>query len=146
MTSPAVLRIAGYQDFSIQYEIRYFLRGYEEYRAIEGEIHRLIWYHFRRHGIEIPFPVRNVYLHNADGADSPLEASGSRLLRAWLLRPLIALDPIRDRLDAVEELAFRTTDRGKFRDGMTSSPRNTTSPSRTAESPAFRACPCPRFS
>src|SRR6266446_9962175 len=36
--------------------------------------------------------------------------------RSWLLRPLFALEPIRDRLDAVEELAFRTTDRGKFRD------------------------------
>ncbi len=87
-----VLRISGYHDFSIAYEIRYFLHDYEDYRAIEGEIHRLIWYHFRRHGIEIPFPIRNVYLHNADGAESPIEASGSRLLRALrgidLFRPL----------------------------------------------------------
>jgi DNA mismatch repair protein MutS len=45
---------------------------------------------------------------------------GSRLLRAWLLRPLRALDPIRDRLDAVEELAFRTTDRGKLRETLKS--------------------------
>ena len=43
---------------------------------------------------------------------------GSRLLRSWLLRPLVTLEPIRDRLDAVEELAFRTTDRGKFRDAI----------------------------
>ena len=43
---------------------------------------------------------------------------GSRLLRSWLLRPLVALEPIRDRLDAVEELAFRTTERGKFRDAI----------------------------
>jgi DNA mismatch repair protein MutS len=41
---------------------------------------------------------------------------GSRMLRSWLLRPLLLLDPIRDRLDAVEELAFRTTERGKFRE------------------------------
>ena len=41
---------------------------------------------------------------------------GSRLVRSWLLRPLIAIEPIRDRLDAVEDLAFRTTDRGKFRE------------------------------
>jgi DNA mismatch repair protein MutS len=38
------------------------------------------------------------------------------MLRAWLLRPLVAVEAIRDRLDAVEELAFRTTDRGKVRD------------------------------
>ena len=33
-------------------------------------------------------------------------------------RPLVALEPIRDRLDAVEELAFRTTERGKFRETL----------------------------
>jgi DNA mismatch repair protein MutS len=48
--------------------------------------------------------------------DRTVSAIGSRLLRAWLLRPLLSLDRIRDRLDAVEELGFRTTDRGKFRD------------------------------
>ena len=45
---------------------------------------------------------------------------GGRLLRAWLLRPLCALERIRDRLDAVEELAFRSTDRGKFRETLKS--------------------------
>jgi len=51
-----------------------------------------------------------------DEIDRTTTSVGSRLLRAWLLRPLVALEPIRDRLDAVEELAFRTTERGKFRD------------------------------
>src|SRR5262245_8413436 len=52
--------------------------------------------------------------------DRTVSAAGSRMLRAWLLRPLVALEPIRDRLDAVEELAFRTTERGKFRDAIKS--------------------------
>jgi DNA mismatch repair protein MutS len=50
--------------------------------------------------------------------DATVTSIGSRLLRAWLLRPLVAIEPIRDRLDAVEELAFRATDRGKFRDAI----------------------------
>jgi DNA mismatch repair protein MutS len=50
--------------------------------------------------------------------DRTLTSSGSRLLRAWLLRPLAALEPVRDRLDAVEEFAFRTVERGKFRDAI----------------------------
>ncbi len=50
--------------------------------------------------------------------DATITAVGSRLLRTWLLRPLLAIEPIRDRLDAVEELAFRATDRGKFRDAI----------------------------
>src|SRR5882672_5526823 len=53
-----------------------------------------------------------------DEIDRTVTSVGSRLLRAWLLRPLVALEPIRDRLDAVEELAFRTTERGKFREAI----------------------------
>jgi DNA mismatch repair protein MutS len=43
---------------------------------------------------------------------------GSRQLRAWLLRPLLSIEAIRDRLDAVEELAFKAADRGKLRDTL----------------------------
>jgi DNA mismatch repair protein MutS len=53
-----------------------------------------------------------------DEIDRTVTSMGSRLLRAWLLRPLVTLEPIRDRLDAVEELAFRTTERGKFREAV----------------------------
>src|SRR4051794_28437122 len=53
-----------------------------------------------------------------DELDRTVTSIGSRLLRAWLLRPLVALEPIRDRLDAVEELAFHNTERGKFRDAI----------------------------
>jgi DNA mismatch repair protein MutS len=48
--------------------------------------------------------------------DRTMTSVGSRQLRSWLLRPLVAIEPIRDRLDAVEELAFRATERGKFRE------------------------------
>jgi DNA mismatch repair protein MutS len=53
-----------------------------------------------------------------DEIDRTITSIGSRTLRAWLLRPLLALEPIRNRLDAVEEFAFRTTDRGKFREAL----------------------------
>jgi DNA mismatch repair protein MutS len=50
--------------------------------------------------------------------DRTVTSMAGRMLRAWLLRPLVSLERIRDRLDAVEELAFRATDRGKFRDAL----------------------------
>ena len=50
--------------------------------------------------------------------DRTVTAMAGRLLRAWLLRPLVALEAIQDRLDAVEELAFRTTDRAKLREAF----------------------------
>ncbi len=51
-----------------------------------------------------------------DELDCTMTSVGSRMLRSWLLRPLVSIEPIRDRLDAVEELAFRATERAKFRD------------------------------
>jgi DNA mismatch repair protein MutS len=53
-----------------------------------------------------------------DEIDRTVTPMGGRLLRGWLLRPLVALEEIQNRLDAVEELAFRTTERGKFREAL----------------------------
>jgi DNA mismatch repair protein MutS len=50
--------------------------------------------------------------------DRSVTAMGGRLLRAWLLRPLVALERIQDRLDAVEDFAFRSTARAKLRETM----------------------------
>ena len=50
--------------------------------------------------------------------DRTVTPMGGRMLRAWLLRPLCSLERIGDRLDAVEELAFRSTDRGRFREAL----------------------------
>ncbi len=58
---------------------------------------------------------RGTLLDVLDGTRTPM---GSRLLREWILRPLVQLDPILDRLDAVEELAFQTIERGRFRDAV----------------------------
>ena len=55
-----------------------------------------------------------------DEIDRTVTPMGCRLLRTWLLRPLTALEPIRDRLDVVEELAVKTTERGKARETLKS--------------------------
>ena len=90
--APPVIRAIGYQESGIQYEIRYFFSGYDSYRRIEGEIFRLVWYHFRRHGIEIPFLARTLYLHQIKSPVDGRDASATRLWRALrgidLFRPL----------------------------------------------------------
>jgi DNA mismatch repair protein MutS len=50
--------------------------------------------------------------------DRTVTAMAGRLLRAWLLRPLVVLEPIQDRLDAVEDMAFRATARSKLRETL----------------------------
>src|SRR4051812_47193549 len=56
-------------------------------------------------------------LHEIDRTVTPM---GGRLMRAWLLRPLLALERIQDRLDAVEDFAFRGTARAKLRETLKS--------------------------
>jgi len=54
-------------------------------------------------------------LHELDRTITPM---GGRLLRGWLIRPLVALERIQDRLDAVEDFGFRATARLKLRETM----------------------------
>ena len=56
-------------------------------------------------------------LHEIDRTITPM---GGRLLRAWLLRPLVAIERVQDRLDAVEDFAFRGTARVKLRETLKS--------------------------
>ena len=51
--------------------------------------------------------------------DKTVTVMGSRLLRGWLLRPLVSLERVHNRLDAVEELAFKSVERGKLRETLT---------------------------
>ena len=52
--------------------------------------------------------------------DQTVTVMGSRVLRGWLLRPLVSLERVHDRLDAVEEFAFRSIERGKLREVLKS--------------------------
>jgi len=88
----SLVRIVAYKDFTIDYEIRYFLRSYADHRRIEGEIYRLIWYNFRRHGIEIPFPIRNVYLRRAEAPAAQRDERSLRLTRT--LRGIDLFQPL----------------------------------------------------
>lgn len=89
--APPNVRIVGYQDFAIRYEVRYFFSSYEDYRAIEGDIYRLVWYHLRRAGIEFALPISNVNVLQAGPA---AKDDGERLLPA--LRGVDLFDPLSD--------------------------------------------------
>ena len=53
-----------------------------------------------------------------DAIDRSITPMGGRLLRRWLVRPLVALGRIQDRLDAVEDFAFRGAERSRLRDAF----------------------------
>lgn len=62
--APQVM-VVSFDDFAVVYELRYFLRDYAKKNMIHSEINRKCWYAFKRTGIEIPFPIRDVYIKKA---------------------------------------------------------------------------------
>jgi small-conductance mechanosensitive channel len=59
--APEVVLIS-YDDFSVEYDLRFWIRDYRKKETIQDAVRSRVWYHFRRYGIEIPFPIRNVFL------------------------------------------------------------------------------------
>ena len=63
--SPAPLvHITAYLDFGIQYELDFWTMEYHVRRQINGKVNRMIWYKFKRAGIEIPFPMSDQLLND----------------------------------------------------------------------------------
>lgn len=65
--SPQVL-VVDYGDFAIKYRIRFWMVDYPRQDQVRDEIMTSLWYAFRRSGIEIPYPIRTLYLHEVGHA------------------------------------------------------------------------------
>ena len=55
------VRLTSFDDFSINYEIRLWHRNYTNDPQIKADINNQLWYALKREGINIPFPIRDVY-------------------------------------------------------------------------------------
>ena len=55
------IRVTGYGDSSIDYEVRLFLDNHDERPDILDRFNARIWYAAKRSGLNIPFPIRTVY-------------------------------------------------------------------------------------
>jgi small-conductance mechanosensitive channel/CRP-like cAMP-binding protein len=56
--------VVEYLDFGINYRLRFWTDQYFRRVEIEGDVKRLIWYQFKRRGIEIPFPMSDKLLND----------------------------------------------------------------------------------
>ncbi len=57
-----IVRLMQYGDFSIHYEMRYCIDDFSRHIDIAADIMHLIWYRFKRNGIDIPMPISDVRL------------------------------------------------------------------------------------
>jgi len=73
---PPDVHVVEYGDSAIIYDLRFWIDAYDRRVKIESEIMRSIWYHLKREGISIPFPIRDVYLRKEKPAQQPDEVIG----------------------------------------------------------------------
>ncbi|MGH7571499.1 MAG: cyclic nucleotide-binding domain-containing protein [Gemmatimonadota bacterium] len=57
------IRTHHYGDSAITYQAKYWIKDYGDKNRIRNSFNTRIWYAFKRHGIEIPYPIRDVFLH-----------------------------------------------------------------------------------
>ncbi|MGH7550236.1 MAG: cyclic nucleotide-binding domain-containing protein [Gemmatimonadota bacterium] len=58
------IRTHHYGDSAITYQAKYWIKDYADKNRVRNAFNTRIWYAFKRHGIEIPYPVRDVFLHH----------------------------------------------------------------------------------
>jgi len=57
---PPAVRLRAYEDFSINYDVKFYISDFAHLEDIQSQVMYLIWYYFKREDIAIPFPIRDV--------------------------------------------------------------------------------------
>jgi len=88
-----IVRIRNLGDFSIEWEVKYWLDDYAKYNDTDALVRQRIWYALRRSGLRFAFPTRTLHLD-----------------RKAVTRPVTAEEQIADRLSAVDVFAPLSTE------------------------------------
>ena len=89
-----IVWLTDFNDFSVAYVMKFWIDNYQLHNHIEGEVRSRIWYAFRRNGIVIPFPIRNVYVHTISREEEEAERERSIAERMAVMRPVEILKPL----------------------------------------------------
>src|SRR5207253_9652752 len=67
--SPQAFTVA-FKDSNVEYRLKYWIDDYAQALEVEGQVLTYVWYAFKRHGIEIPFPQRTIHMLNPEAASA----------------------------------------------------------------------------
>ena len=57
-----VVRMRGFGESGVDYEVKYWLSDYSRYNDTDALVRQRIWYAFRRNGFTFPFPTRTLHM------------------------------------------------------------------------------------
>jgi hypothetical protein len=73
LTKPKpIVMVNKFDDFAIIYEIKFWLTDFSLRDPVKSEIQRKTWYAFKRNDIQIPFPIRDIYIKDIKKEKIPL--------------------------------------------------------------------------
>lgn len=89
LASPAVaVRTIKYSDWSIEYEVRFFIDDFERQRDINEEFMTKVWYAAKRNRLTIPFPIQTSYEHHMRMPPAPQNRAAEALTKVPVFVPL----------------------------------------------------------
>lgn len=90
------VRLWDFGDFSITYDLKFWIDDYKNVDQIENEIRTRIWYAFKRNNIHIPFPIRNVYMRTVPPEEDVKTRERDVANMVAAMRPVPILEPLND--------------------------------------------------
>lgn len=102
MTPEPEVIVADFAESAVTYDVRYWITDYARFHNIRDEVLTRIWYAFKRSGVTIPFPTREIKVHTVtDHETRSLEQQHRDVFS--VLRPLSLFASLDD--NQVHELA-----------------------------------------
>jgi CRP-like cAMP-binding protein len=101
------VRLTSFDDFSINYEIRFWYENYINDPQIKADINNQLWYALRRNNINIPFPIRDLQHAHVERRHKREERKQLSLQIQTLLEKVPLLKPLSD--ENREKLALEGT-------------------------------------
>jgi small-conductance mechanosensitive channel/CRP-like cAMP-binding protein len=102
-TPRPIARLINFGDFSITYELKFWIENHLIYQDIKSDVMTKIWYNLRRNSIRIPFPIRDVFIHEEAEKKEILEELNRRRIEE-LLRRVSVFEPLDE--TAIRSLAL----------------------------------------
>jgi small-conductance mechanosensitive channel/CRP-like cAMP-binding protein len=63
---PPSIKLIQYGDYSVTYDVKFWLYSYDKYPEKRDAVMTSMWYHVQRAGFKLPTPLREVYMHQVD--------------------------------------------------------------------------------
>jgi CRP-like cAMP-binding protein len=109
------VRLEGFGEYSVTYVVKFWTIDFAAHLDIEDEVRTKIWYRFKRTGIEIPFPIRTLYLHSITEETAERERQAEITSYTNILKGVEVFAPLSEEelADIAKRLSLRRFGRGE---------------------------------